>query len=101
KRMLGVYVQGERQDVTLRLPLLLEKAVYHKLHWTLGRQEDYDGQPFLERLKPHIFAGKIPVISALLQIDQHDWAVRNTQTIDEHRYSLDVPAWGDRAPELI
>jgi hypothetical protein len=33
------------------------------------------------------------MITVLLQIDQHDFAVRNHHTTAEHRYSLDVSAW--------
>jgi radical SAM superfamily enzyme YgiQ (UPF0313 family) len=100
KRMLGVYVDTPQRDVKLALPLPLEKLMYHKLHFTLGWRGDRDSQAFLEGLKPHIFSGKIPIASVLLQIDQHDWAVRNTQTMAEHRYNLDVPAWGDRPQEM-
>lgn len=100
KRMLGVYVNSPQRDVKLSLPLAMEKLVYHKLHFTLGRVGDRQGQEFMEGLRPHIFSGKVPMASVLLQIDQHDWAVRNTQTLQEHRYSLDVPAWEDRLPEF-
>ncbi|HXE30904.1 MAG TPA: radical SAM protein [Terriglobales bacterium] len=99
KRMLGIYVNGPQREVKLALPLPVEKLMYHKLHFTLGRRGDGDSQRFLEDLKPHIFAGKIPIASVLLQIDQHDWAVRNRETLAEHRYSLDVPAWQDRPRE--
>jgi hypothetical protein len=100
KRMLGIYVNGPQREVKLALPLPIEKFMYYKLHFTLGRRGDTDSQRFLEDLKPHIFSGKIPIASVLLQIDQHDWAVRNVQTMAEHRYSLDVPAWGDRPAEM-
>lgn len=99
KRMRGIYVDAPQREVKLALPPALEKLMYHKLHFTLGRRGDRDGQSFLEELRPHIFAGKIPIASVLLQIDQHDWSVRNRQTLAEHRYSLDVPAWGDRRQE--
>jgi hypothetical protein len=38
------------------------------------------------------------MVSVLVQLDQHDFAVRNRLTLGEHRYNLDVPAWQDRAP---
>jgi radical SAM superfamily enzyme YgiQ (UPF0313 family) len=99
KRMRAVYVDQPVRDVKLALPLPIEKLIYHKLHFTLGVRGDLEGQSFMEELKPHVFSGKIPIAAVLLQIDQHDWAVRNTLTLREHRYSLDVPAWQDRAPE--
>ncbi|HUX66004.1 MAG TPA: hypothetical protein VMV31_00790, partial [Terriglobales bacterium] len=96
KRMRAIYVDAPQREVKLALPPAIEKLLYHKLHFTLGRRGDRDGQSFMEELRPHIFSGKIPIASVLLQIDQHDWAVRNRQTMGEHRYSLDVPAWQDR-----
>ncbi|HWG38368.1 MAG TPA: radical SAM protein [Terriglobales bacterium] len=99
KRMRGIYVDHPQRDAKLRLPLVMEKFLYYKLHLTLGMRDDRAGQSFLEELRPHIFTGQIPIASVLLQIDQHDWAVHNTQTLAEHRYSLDVPAWQERAPD--
>ncbi|MGH9481953.1 MAG: hypothetical protein ACRD1L_07640, partial [Terriglobales bacterium] len=99
KRMRAVYVDAPAREVKLALPPAMEKLMYHKLHFTLARRGDRDSVRFLEELRPHIMAGRIPIASVLLQIDQHDWAVRNTQTLAEHRYSLDVPAWGDRSRE--
>jgi radical SAM superfamily enzyme YgiQ (UPF0313 family) len=98
KRMRAVYVDQPQRDVKLALPLPVEKLMYRKLHLTLGLRGDREGQSFMEELQPHVYSGKIPIASVLLQIDQHDWAVRNTFTMREHRYSLDVPAWQDRAP---
>lgn len=99
KRMRGVYVEGSRRQARLSLPLPLEKAFYHKLHFTLGMQNDREGQMFMEELKPHVWSGMVPMASVLLQIDQHDWATRNRFTLAEHRYNLDVPAWQDRPHE--
>ena len=99
KRMRAIYVDRPQREVKLALPLPMEKLMYRKLHFTLGMKGDLEGQSFMEELRPHIFSGKIPIASVLLQIDQHDWAVRNTSTMREHRYSLDVPAWQDRVPE--
>ncbi|MGH9415338.1 MAG: B12-binding domain-containing radical SAM protein [Terriglobales bacterium] len=99
KRMRAIYVNYPQREVKLRLPLTLEKAMYYKLHFTLARRGDRDGISFLEELRPHIFSGSIPIASVLLQIDQHDWAVRNRLTMAEHRYPLDVPAWQDRPRE--
>ncbi|MHB8734936.1 MAG: radical SAM protein [Terriglobales bacterium] len=96
KRMKGVYVDGPQRDVKLAMPLWAEKAMYHKIHWSLGRLGDRDGQAFLAGLKPHIFAGRIPMGSVLLQIDQHDFAVKLSLANKEHRYNLDVPAWETR-----
>src|SRR6185312_7477258 len=99
KRMRAVYVDSPIRDTKLALPLLAEKALYRKLHFTCGMRGDRAGQSFLEELKPHVYSGRIPIASVLLQMDQHDWAERNNQTMAEHRYSLDVPAWQDRPKE--
>lgn len=79
----------------LALPLLLEKVLYGKIHWTLGKLGDGEGQRFLETLRPHIWSGRIPMAEVLLQLDQHDWAERNRATLREC-HSLDVPAWSER-----
>ncbi|HZT72422.1 MAG TPA: radical SAM protein [Terriglobales bacterium] len=96
KRMLNVYVQAPKRKPRLAVPLPLEKLIYHKIHWTLGKLGDRDSQRFLEGLKPHIWSGRIPMAAVLLQIDQHDFAVRNRLTLQEHRYNLDVPSWSER-----
>lgn len=101
KRLLGVFVNARVRESKLALPLPLEKLFYRKLHWTLGKRGDFESQRFLEGLRPYIYSGAMPTMAALLQIDQHDWAVRNQYSLQEHRYSLDVPAWEDRAPEVI
>ena len=36
------------------------------------------------------------MVSVLLQLDQHDFAVKNRLTLGEHRYPLDVPSWESR-----
>ncbi len=101
KRMRGVYVDAPQRSTKLALHPMMEKVLYHKVHWTLGKRGDTEGQRFMEGLKPHIWSGRIPMASVLLQIDQHDWSVRNRLTIHEHRYSLDVPAWRDQEHEPV
>lgn len=96
KRMLGVYVDAPKRRPRLAVALPLEKLLYHKIHWTLGKLHDADSQRFLEGLKPHIWSGRIPMASVMLQIDQHDFSVRNRLTIQEHRYNLDIPSWSER-----
>lgn len=96
KRMLGVYVNAPKRRPRLAVALPLEKLLYHKIHWTLGKLHDADSQRFLEGLKPHIWSGRIPMASVMLQIDQHDFSVRNRLTIQEHRYNLDIPSWSER-----
>jgi hypothetical protein len=76
-----------------------QKALYHKLTWTLKQTGDLDGVKFMQDLKPKIMSGELPIIPVLGQIDQHDFAVKNTLTLDEHRYKLDVPSWESRSKE--
>ena len=99
KRMKAVYVDTPQRVVQLALPLWLERAFYRKVHFTMSVRQDYEALAFLEDLRPHVFAGQVPMASVVLQIDQHDWATRNAFTMAEHRYNLDVPAWQDRARE--
>jgi radical SAM family protein len=78
---------------------LWQKALYHKLTWTLKQTGDLEGVKFMQDLKPKIMTGELPIIPVLGQIDQHDFAVKNTFTLDEHRFKLDVPAWESRAKD--
>jgi hypothetical protein len=71
-------------------------ALYYKIAATLKLQGDIEGLRFVQNLKPHIQAGRLSMVSVLIQLDQHDFAVRNRLTMAEHRYNLDVPAWEDR-----
>jgi hypothetical protein len=73
-----------------------QKAIYHKLAWTLKKTGDLEGVKFLQDLKPQIMSGEMPIVPVLAQIDQHDFAVKNRLTLDEHRFKLDVPAWESR-----
>ncbi len=96
KRMLNVYVEKPLREVKLQFSPATEKLVYHKLHWTLKRLGEHDSLRFMEDMKPHVWSGRVPVASLLLQIDQHDFATRIEHTTKEHPYNLDVPAWQDR-----
>jgi hypothetical protein len=78
---------------------LWQKALYHKLTWTLKQTGDLDGVKFMQDLKPKIMSGELPIVPVLVQLDQHDFAVKNTLTLDEHRYKLDVPSWESRSKE--
>jgi len=78
---------------------LWQKAIYHKLKWTLGKTGDHEGVKFLEDLKPQIMSCEMPIVPVLAQIDQHDFAVKNRLTLDEHRLKLDVPSWEARGKD--
>lgn len=73
-----------------------QRTLYHKITWTLGKLGDVDGVRFMEELKPKIMSGDLPIFAVLAQIDQHDFAVKNRFTLEEHRYKLDVPSWESR-----
>src|SRR5262245_33908568 len=75
----------------------VEMGLYYKIAATLRLTGDLEGLRFVQDLKPDIRAGRISMVSVLIQLDQHDFAVRNRLTLGEHRYNLDVPAWEDRA----
>jgi hypothetical protein len=40
-------------------------------------------------------------VPVLLQLDQHDFAVKNRLTMAEHRHRLDVPSWDERPQSHI
>ena len=78
-----------------------EMALYYKIAATLKLKGDADGLKFVQDLKPDIQAGRLSMVSVLIQLDQHDFAVRNRLTMKEHRYNLDVPSWEDRPHEEV
>jgi hypothetical protein len=94
KRLLGA--ASAHVNERMLLPKLAEMALYYKIAATLKLQNDVDGLQFVRDLKPHIQAGRLSMVSVLIQLDQHDFAVRNRLTMREHRYNLDVPSWEDR-----
>jgi hypothetical protein len=96
KRLLGAAAQRNGED-RLRLPHLVQMGLYYKIAATLKLTGDVEGLRFLVDLKPHIEAGTISMLSLILQLDQHDFAVRNRHTLGEHRYALDVPPWRERS----
>jgi hypothetical protein len=78
----------------MMLPKAGQLALYCKMAATLKLTGDEEGFQFLVGLKPYI--DKISMVSVLLQLDQHDFAVKNRLTLGEHRYPLDVPSWESR-----
>ncbi len=94
KRLLGAAQQSSRR---LRLPRAVQLLLYYKIAATLRLTGDVDGLAFLTSLKPHSESGPVSMISVIIQLDQHDFAVKNRHTLAEHRYPLDVPAWETRS----
>jgi hypothetical protein len=94
KRLRGATALQTRGRMTL--PTLVQRALYYKIAATLKLTGDLESLKFLQDLKPDIFSGAISMVSVIIQMDQHDWAVRNRLTIGEHRYNLDVPSWEER-----
>ena len=94
KRLLGA--ASTQVNERMMLSNLAEMALYYKIAATLKLQGDAEGLRFVQDLKPHIQAGRLSMVSVLIQLDQHDFAVRNRLTMAEHRYNLDVPSWEDR-----
>jgi hypothetical protein len=80
----------------MMMPPLAQMAVYYKIAATLKLTGDAEGYRFLTDLKPSIQRGDLSMISVLIQMDQHDFAVKNRLTLAEHRHKLDVPCWEDR-----
>jgi hypothetical protein len=75
-----------------------QRALYYKILATLKLTGDMDGLRFVQGLKPEIMRGDLSMISIILQLDQHDFAVKNRLTLAEHRHRLDVPPWEGRPP---
>jgi hypothetical protein len=94
KRLIGA--SSAHTDGRMRLPSLVQMGMYYKLFATLKMTGDQGGARFLQDLKPYIQSGAISMFSVLIQLDQHDFAVRNRMTLAEHRYNLDVPSWEER-----
>ena len=80
---------------------LAQRLLFYKLRATLAMTGDRAGARFMDDLKPHIMSGALPIIPVLLQLDQHDFAVRNRLTLAEHRHGLDVPSWEERGQPAI
>jgi hypothetical protein len=95
KRLLGAAAQ--QQHSRMMLPKAAQMALYYKIVLTLKMMGDQDGLRFVTDLKPHIESGLVSMVSVLIQLDQHDYAVKNRHTLGEHRYQLDVPAWEERS----
>jgi hypothetical protein len=97
KRLVGAAAQRAGED-RMRLPHLVQMALYYKILATLQMTGDVEGCQFVTALKPQIANGTVSMVSVLLQLDQHDFAVRNRLTLGEHRYDLSVPSWEARPP---
>jgi radical SAM superfamily enzyme YgiQ (UPF0313 family) len=80
----------------MMMPPLAQMAAYYKVAATLKLTGDVEGYRFLTGLKPSIQRGDLSMVSVLIQMDQHDFAVKNRLTLAEHRHKLDVPCWEDR-----
>jgi hypothetical protein len=94
KRLLGA--ASTQVNARMMLSKMAEMALYYKIAATLKFQGDIEGLKFVQDLKPHIQAGRLSMVSVLIQLDQHDFAVKNRWTLREHRYNLDVPPWEAR-----
>jgi hypothetical protein len=97
KRLLGA--AAAQTDRRMKLPRPVQMALYYKIAATLKLTGDHEGYEFLASLRPQIASGLVSMIAVLIQLDQHDFAVRNRLTLGEHRYALDVPPWEARRPE--
>jgi hypothetical protein len=97
KRLLNAPVKhtSKRMEVSP----LAQKLLFYKLRATLKYTGDLDGVKFMDDLKPNIMNGSLPIVPVLLQLDQHDFAVKNRLTLAEHRHNLDVPSWDERPTE--
>jgi hypothetical protein len=94
KRLLGAAAQQTNRR--MMLPKVAQLALYYKIAATLRLTGDEEGLQFFADLKPYIESGVISMVSVLIQLDQHDFAVKNRLTLGEHRYALDVPSWESR-----
>jgi hypothetical protein len=94
KRLLGA--ASMHINKRMIMSSMIEMGLYYKIAATLKLKGDVEGLRFVQDLKPHIQAGTLSMVSVLIQLDQHDFAVRNRLTMREHRYNLDVPSWQDR-----
>jgi radical SAM superfamily enzyme YgiQ (UPF0313 family) len=98
KRLIGA--ASAQPNERMIMSKLKEMALYYKIAATLRLKGDHEGLRFVTDLKPYIERGQLSMVSVLVQLDQHDFAVRNRLTLGEHRYNLDVPSWEDRGPSM-
>jgi radical SAM family protein len=98
KRLIGA--ASAQPNKRMIMSKLKEMAIYYKIAATLKLTGDHEGLRFVSDLKPHIERGQLSMVSVLVQLDQHDFAVRNRLTLSEHRYKLDVPSWEARGPSM-
>jgi radical SAM superfamily enzyme YgiQ (UPF0313 family) len=98
KRLIGA--ANKHVNERMIMSRLAEMGLYYKIAATLKLKGDREGLRFVTGLKPHIERGAISMVSVLIQLDQHDFAVRNRLTLAEHRYNLDVPSWEEREPSI-
>ena len=98
KRLIGA--AATQTNERMIMSKLAEMALYYKIAATLKLKGDHEGLRFVTGLKPHIERGSISMVSVLIQLDQHDFAVKNRLTLGEHRYNLDVPSWEEREPSI-
>jgi Radical SAM superfamily len=96
KRLIGA--AAAQPNERMMMSRLKEMALYYKIAATLKLKGDHEGLRFVTDLKPYIERGQMSMVSVLVQLDQHDFAVRNRLTLAEHRYNLDVPSWEEREP---
>jgi hypothetical protein len=94
KRLIGA--ASKHVNERMIMSTMVEMGLYYKIAATLKLQGDLEGLRFVQDMKPHIQAGNVSMVSVLIQLDQHDFAVRNRLTLAEHRYNLDVPSWEER-----
>jgi radical SAM superfamily enzyme YgiQ (UPF0313 family) len=94
KRLIGA--ASKHVNERMIMSTMVEMGLYYKIAATLKLQGDLEGLRFVQDMKPHIRAGRVSMVSVLIQLDQHDFAVRNRLTLAEHRYNLDVPSWEER-----
>ncbi|MBI4591165.1 MAG: radical SAM protein [Candidatus Rokubacteria bacterium] len=94
KRLVNAYVNGRSRQVVLPYPL--QVSVYVKTLATLALTGDREGYRFVRELTPHLLANRLSMLQVLGQLDQHDFAVKNRQTLAEHPYDLDIPSWEER-----
>jgi hypothetical protein len=98
KRLLGAAAAQPNERMVMSQ--MKEMALYYKIAATLKLKGDHDGYRFVTDLQPHIRQGRLSMVSVLVQLDHHDFAVRNRLTLKEHRYNLDVPSWEERGPTV-
>ncbi len=97
RRLIGAFVDGSSKQTLLPYPL--QVFLYSKTLVALAIKRDWEAYRFVTDLTPYILKNQLSMIHVIFQIDQHDYARKNQETLAEHPYDLNIPCWEETLEE--